>query len=105
MRSDQIGAIPLTSEVNVAVGDDTLVVSPPDNDRGNIILYAQKGDIAIRAGSHATEMALITADPAADIADGTGWVTVHEGAIVAFVAREGVTLRSFAGTVAPYWWV
>jgi hypothetical protein len=106
MRSEQIGAIPFPVNINANYGTETAFIQPPDNDRRNLVVYAQVGSVAIRAGNQTTAMAAISEQPSADITDGSAHVSIKEGSFMAFVAPEGVTLKGFTGTsVATYWWV
>lgn len=106
MRSEQIGAIPLTEAVNANYGTNAVYIQPPDSDRKNLVLYAQVGSVAIRAGDKTTAMAAITEQPGADITDGSAHVSIKEGAVMVLLAPQGVTLKGFAAnSVATYWWV
>lgn len=106
MRSQDIGAIPLTADINCNYGTNAVFVALPDSDRRNLIIYAQTGSVAIRAGDQATAMAGVTENPGADITNGSSHLTINEGGVMVFLAPEGVTLKGFTATSAAiYWWV
>lgn len=106
MRPSDIGAIPLTADVNCNYGTNAVFVESPDADRRSLVVYAQEGAVAIRAGDQATAMAGITANPGADITNGTSHISIAEGSVMVFLAPEGVTLKGFTATsAATYWWV